>query len=278
MTTTKTPPCIGDFPDQVSQEEREFVRSEGFLQFGRLLHDSDLFPLRFAFERFWEANPIDPDAHGKGAMPGHRALSMEHFIDEPDIMRLMANEYFLRIASAALDRPPEELEYAGGYVNRQRCQEAWLYGDSNWNGWHQDAQPTDEPLCHLNIWIYLDDYSRLDGVTQVLLGGCDQQRENRLKGCHENDGIGEMWAEQDSLDTGVYAEGPAGGGFAWGGFVFHRITPNRTGRPRRLVTWEYRHKSVCESEGSIFREKTTTEQRAALADLLPEDKRFLVTF
>ncbi|MDA1137981.1 MAG: phytanoyl-CoA dioxygenase family protein [Planctomycetota bacterium] len=276
MTATETAlPRICDFPQEVTQDQCKFVQREGFIQFGRLLEDSDLIPLRFAYERVWEANPIEEEARANAA-PGHRALSMEHFLDEPDIIRLIANEYFLRIVCAALARPPEEIEYAGGYIHRQRCQKAWDYEEFGWNGWHQDAQPSQAPLCHLNIWIYLDDCSKLDGVTQVLIGSCEQQRENLRKKRHPNDGINEMWGEQDSLDTGFFAEGPAGGGFAWGGFLWHRITPNRTGRPRRLVTWEYRHKSVCESEGSLYREKTTPEQRSLIAESLPEDKRFLV--
>ena len=267
---------IGDFPREVTQEQSDFLQREGFIQFGRLLSEEELIPLRFAYERVWEANPLPEEQCDGKAAPGHRALSIEHFCHETELVRMISNEHFLCVAGAALQLPVEEIEFAGGYVHRQRCQRVWTYEDFGWPGWHKDGHPTFDPLSHINIWIYLDDCTKMDGVTQALLGSCEHQRQNLKDGIEPDTGLDILQEEQDTLKAGVFAEGPAGGGFCWSGFLVHRITPNRSGRPRRLITWEYRPKA--KEDSSLFQDKTTREQRAVMAEMLPEDFRFLVDF
>ena len=273
MPTTFSIPRVSEYPRAVTDEERSFLAREHFLPFDRLLTQEELVKLRFAYERVWESNPLPPEERSK-LVPGTRALTMDKFLHERDIASLIGNEYFVRIAEAALGT--SDIEYAGGYLHRQRLQGPWTFAQLGWPGWHQDGQATLEPLTHINIWVYLDDYTRLDGLTQVLLGSCETQRENLRAGRKTDEGMAALKAEQDTLETGVFTEGPAGGGFAWSGFVVHRITPNLSGVGRRLVTFEYKVRQRGENAKSLYREKTTREQRAAIAAHLAAERRSLV--
>ena len=268
---------IGEYPDALSAEEVAFVHHENFGTFGRLLPDEELIAARFGYERMWEMHPYTPpqDADGKYA-PGHRHLRLDEFLHEPDIMRLIANDYFLRIAGAILGVPETQLVYVAGYLHRQRCCKPWTYEDFGWPGWHQDAQPTLDLIDHINIWIYLDDCTRYEGVTQVLVGACELQRENLKAERPLDTGLYDLQDAQDSLEDGTWAEAPAGGGAVWGSFLSHRISPNLSGKSRRLITFEYKRADDPNVDETMFWKDLSAEQRQTVTDFLPQDKRYLV--
>lgn len=274
MTVSETlVPQVPAFPDSISKAHRQFLEDEQFLMLGRFLTDEELTELRFGYERVWENHPL-PEADKIWKAPGTRALSMERFLPEAAIMKFIANPYVLRIAEAALGT--SDIEYAGGYLHRHRLNRPWTWAELGWPGWHQDGQATLDRLTHINVWIYLDDLTKYDGVTQVLLGSSPLQRENLRAGRPASTGYDELKAAQDTYETGVFTAGPAGGGFAWSGFLVHRITSNQSGVGRRLVTYEFKTRQHGPKAKSLFRDKTTPEQRAELAAILPADKRFLV--
>ena len=274
MTATlNAVPQVPAFPAAISDEQRRFLAEEQFLLMGRILSDRELVDLRFGYERIWESRPLTDDEK-IWKVPGTRACSMEAFLEEPMIMSLIGNPYVLRMAEAALGTT--DIEYAGGYLHKHRLNRPWTWAELGWPGWHQDGKSSLDPLNHINVWIYLDDLTKYDGVTQVLLGSTPLQRENLRAGRDPNTGYDALKAAQDTYETGVYTPGPAGGGFAWSGSLVHRITPNQTGVGRRLVTYEFRTRQHGPTAKSLYRDKTTPEQRKKLAAILPADKRFLV--
>lgn len=264
---------VPDYPKVVSPEAKEFLAGEQFLPVGRLLSNDELIRARFAYERVWEANPLPEEERAK-VVPGTRALTMDKFLHEPDLASILANEFVLRIAEAALGTG--DIEFAGGYLHRQRLQRPWEFKELGWPGWHQDGKASLDPLTHINVWIYLDTLDKHDGLTQVLLGSVPLQRENLRAGRDPNTGMDALKAEQDGYETGVFTAGVAGGGFAWSGSIVHRITPNRSGVGRRLITYEYKTRQRGENAKSLFRDKTTPQQRSEIARSLPPDKRWLV--
>mgnify|MGYP001158180472 CR=1 FL=1 len=263
---------ISDFPDALTNEQIEFFQKEFFLTFGRLLTEEELIPLRFAYERAWEGNPLTQE-DGGNAVPGHRSMPMLPQFDQPELAKLIANDRLLTLAAGALKTTVDRLEYVGGNLNRQRIQKPWTYEEFGWPGWHQDASPDLDSPKRLNVWLYLDDCTRDEGVTQALVGSCELQRENLRAGRAPEQGIDQLQQEQDLPEDGVWAEAPAGGGFTWTGFLVHRISPNLSGKARRLVTYAYGIQQEVESH---FRDNTTPDQRAQIADMLPPDKRYLV--
>ena len=84
----------------------------------------------------------------------------------------------------------------------------------------------------------------------------------------------------DSVGTdpekGSWAEAPAGGGFIWGGFLWHRISPNRSGKNRTLVTYEYELRSP--GKESAFKEQVSAEQKQAMMEWLPENRHHLIDY
>lgn len=275
-TTQTIRTLLGDFPESLTDDQVAFANRENFLTLGRLVNEDALIAARFAFERIWEHHLFSPPENGQKYAPGHRHLRIKDFLHEPDLTRLIGNTHSLQVAAGMLGTEISDLRYVGGYLHRQRCSEPWTYEDFGWPGWHQDAEATLERNTHINIWIYLDDCTRYEGVTQVLAGSCEHERQNLRDKLHPQEGIDQMQLEQDTDETGTWAEAPAGGGVAWGGFLVHRISPNVSGKPRRLVTCEYQPASHAAINESFFHESTTPEERAAMRDVLPEDKRYLL--
>lgn len=284
---------IEAFPSGLSDDQVAFFDREYLSSFGRILTDEELFSLRFAYERIWEAQPAPPQKKDS-QIPGHLSLTMEAFSHESPFTLLIGNDYILKMASHVLHASPEDLVYVGGYLHWQRLQNDWNYEDWFWDGWHVDAKPSLDPLTHVNVWVYLDDCTRNEGATQALVGSCEKQRENIKAGktateVHEENsvhkGIREMLdAVGTDPDKGTWAEAPAGGGFMWSSFLWHRITPNHSGVRRRLLTLEYdvrqngaeRSTNGSRASGTLLKERSSVEQRRQMAEMLPVDKRYLI--
>ena len=277
---------IGEYPEKVSADQIEFMDRENFLTFGKVLSDEELIDGRFAYSRVWEAHPLTEEQTQGDGIPGHPSMMMEKYCHEEALMRVLGNDYILRIASAVLHVPVEELVYIAGYTHRQRVVTRWDYSDWYWDGWHADGAPTLDPLTHCNIWIYFNDCTREEGVTQALAGSVQTMRENLRAGKPQkdrweeggtSDGIQALIDEVgDDPEKGTWAQAPAGGGFAWGGSLWHRIAPNRSGVNRQLVTYEYEPRDSIQKDD--WKSKTTPEQRQAVAEMLPRDKRYLVDY
>ncbi len=284
---------IDAHPKALTEEQVEFFNHEYVSTFGRILTDEELSALRFAYERVWADHLVPPDRE-ESAIPGHPSVTMEEFYHETPFTELVANDNILMLASQVLRVKPTDLVYVGGYLHWQRLQLDWNYSDWFWDGWHVDWQPNLHPLTHVNVWVYLDDCTREEGATQVLLGSCEKMRENLRAGLTEQD----QWAEnsvhtgiREMMDTvgddpekGTWGEAPAGGGTLWTSYLWHRIAPNHSGVRRRLVTLEYDIRGVGDDlppngtrvPVSLIDERMTQEQRREMAGMLPEDKRYLI--
>ncbi|MDP6114814.1 MAG: phytanoyl-CoA dioxygenase family protein [Planctomycetota bacterium] len=277
---------IGDYPTEITQQQVDFIDRENFYTFGKILTDDEIIEGRFAYARVWEANPLAEEQRAGDGVPGHPSMKIESYCHEPALAKLIANEYILRIASAALHTPVDELVYVDGYMHRQRLYARWDYCDWSWDGWHLDGAPNIDPLTHCNVWMYFNDCTRDEGVTQALLGGCEKQRENIRAGYPDGDrwepgniqdGIQAMIDEVGhDPDKGTWAVAPAGGGLAWGGFLWHRIAPNRSGINRTLVTYEYAPRSA--DHKTEFKDRTTAELRESILPMLPDDKHYLLDY
>jgi hypothetical protein len=277
---------IGDYPERISDDQVQFVDQESFLNFGKVLTDDETIEGRFAYSRVWLANPLSKEACSSDGIPGHPSMTMEKFLHEEAFARIIGNDHVLKIAAAVLDTPPEDLVYVSGYIHRQLLARQWEYSDWFWDGWHTDAQPSMDPLTHCNLWIYFNDCTREEGVTQALKGSVPLMRENlragkpikdRWEEGGTADGIQALIEEVgDNPDKGTWAQAPAGGGFAWGGGLWHRIAPNRSGINRQLVTYEYEPRDNIQKDD--WKTKTTAEQRASIIEMLPPEKRYLLEY
>ncbi|MCJ8330212.1 MAG: phytanoyl-CoA dioxygenase family protein [Lentisphaeria bacterium] len=265
---------IGEYPDTISTEAVAHMDRENFLTYGKILTDQEIIDARFAYWRAFEQNPIAYQARKNPGVPATQAMEVSFFCQEPNLMKLIGNDYMLRIASAALHTAVEDLVYVGGFLHRHRLNIQWEHEDWFWDGWHQDAKPVLDPLQHCNLWMYLADVTRMEGATQGLIGGCELQRENLRNDKDPNEGTREMLDYiNEHPDEGTWAEAPCGGGFAWGGHLFHRVCPNRSGLNRTLVTYEYaprdsEHKDMAQSLGQ--------EKLDMIKAALPEDKHYLI--
>jgi hypothetical protein len=277
---------IGNYFERLSDEEIAFMDRENFITFGKVLSHEEVIEARFAYSRVWEANPLPPAQTEGDGIPGHPSMTIEKYFHEEGLAKILANEHILHVASGVLHVPESELVFVGGYLHRQRVITRWDYSDWFWDGWHTDAQPTTDSLAHCNIWIYFNDCTREEGVTQALAGSVETMRDNLRAGKPQKD----RWEEGGTADgiqaliesvgddpeKGTWAQAPAGGGFAWGGPLWHRIAPNRSGVNRQLATYEYEPRDQIAKDD--WKTKTTPEQREAVCAMLPPDKRYLVEY
>ena len=156
--------------------------------------------------------------------------------------------------------------YSDGYMVYQTLTER-IEQDAT-SGWHTDFEITGpvDRSTHINLWIYLDDVSAEEGCTQLVEGSVDLWNHNLAEGRPVQEGIEARIHDTNQVRS---SEAPAGGGLGFNGACFHRATPNRSGKRRRLISYEYDLASNDELHGKLYA-TATTEQIEKLRELLPD--------
>lgn len=216
----------------------EFFRTFRVLLLGQLIPLEDLVRARFAYERLWESNPLT-ESEQKEVVPGCRTLPLAAIESEPDLRALGDSLRVVELAQWLLDTPLVSIRSAHAF--KQRLQRRWDYNDLGSNHWHHDVDPRTacDPIRMISVWLYLDDVTREEGATQVLLTSVPEQRRLLETGWDPAEVTRRARSTMTDLSYGTWTDGPAGGGFVWSGSLVHRMTPNRSGVPRRLVTFEF---------------------------------------
>ena len=95
-------------------------------------------------------------------------------------------------------------------------------GGGNGQAWHQDCPPDDPEAFNLNRLFYMQDTHEEDGAIVVVPGS---HRTGRIP----------SGGSQESIDGEQVLTPTAGTLVLLHGHVFHRVTPNRSGKPRVSV-------------------------------------------
>ena len=265
MINTHIPSFVESFTEE---QETQFLENL-FVTFGSVFDEEANIEMRFAYERILDQGPFLDTRRGFLSHERGRVVTVSGFCEEKDLMKQLCNPYLLKIARMALGT--EDIIYSDGYMFWQRLLER---GDpGGWDGWHTDFILNERPThpTHVNLWTYLDDITSMEGPTQLVQGGIKRIRENFDAGHEAMEGVDPMKKDPDHA---LYMEAPAGGGFCFSGACPHRATINQSGKPRRVVTYEFDVRT--DKPHGRFYEVTTKEQQQQVAEWLPEEHKGLI--
>lgn len=98
----------------------------------------------------------------------------------------------------------------------------WSVGGGSGQAWHQDCPPDDPRAFNVNRLLYVQDTKMEDGAIVIVPGS---HRSGRIP----------PGGSQDPIEGEVALTPAAGTLVLLHGHVFHRVTPNRSGKPRVSV-------------------------------------------
>jgi ectoine hydroxylase-related dioxygenase (phytanoyl-CoA dioxygenase family) len=223
----------------LTDEQRSFYRTSGYLELDSFVGDEWLVALRAASDEFVELS--------REITESNRVLDVEpsHTAEAPRLRRLISpldhHDTFYRFT---IEGPPAQLamDLLGGPVrfHHSKLNYKWAGGGEEVK-WHQDIQfwpHTD--FSPLTIGVYLDDVDGEMGPMGVLPGS----HEGRLYDMYADDG---SWAgaiaddEAAELDVSamVWLQGPAGSVTVHNCCMVHGSRPNHSARPRPLLLQTY---------------------------------------
>ena len=249
---------------------------EGFLTFGPCVTVDELRRMRFEYEMVFEMfDAADKDRYGGGEV--ERVASLNAITDCPALLSLIGNPHVVAIAAAGLGT--SDIEYTGSILRRTLFDSFIHAPGSRGFAWHSDSflkgDKATAPDDRVAIWMYLDDVEMEDGATQMLPGSTEHVRANLRAGRQGQSGLEDAKAAADDEENGVFAVAAAGGGMAFKSFVLHRARPNRSGMPRRIITFDFRKRgSEFVADGNF--QELSNDAKQQVRDALPQSAHYLL--
>lgn len=128
---------------------------------------------------------------------------------------------FTRLAQDALLRNLTE-SVLGADFSAPRALVMWSVGGGKGQAWHQDCPPDDPQAFNMNRLFYMQDTRQEDGAIVVVPGS---HRAGRIP----------AGGSQEPIDGEIVLTPAAGTLVFLHGHVYHRVTPNVSGKPRVSV-------------------------------------------
>lgn len=240
---------LGVAQTTLTEEEKDFLDQNGYLNLGQLLSDEQLEDIR---NRISQLLQLEGQAAGAELMDSpyirhpkeegadrladlvNKGTEFDLFYTHPKVLAAMAHvlgeEFKLSSLNYRAAKPGKGLQK--------------LHAD-----WHEPVETRDYKVCN-SIWL-LDDFSRANGATRVVPG-------THLNGQLPQDVLEDPWATHPNE---VLIEAPAGSVFVFNSHTWHGGTNNSTDRYRRAIHSYFCRKDQPQQVDQKRYIKETTKQR-----------------
>ncbi len=229
---------------EISQEQRDLYRSEGYMILERAIPPSFLELLRGQCQQAIDRMDAQMDAEGTDTLGinhrGSRYFVANCFREQPELRTFLFSELMADVCRATLGENAylfwEQYVIKGAETGMKFS-------------WHQDSGYVNYPdhKPYLTCWCALDDMSEANGTVHLLPFSRSGIRSwvQHIVEEGSNDKVGYFGS-----DPGITVEVPAGSIVAFTSVNFHSSGTNTTDRMRRVYLAQYSCEPITSADGS----------------------------
>ncbi len=229
---------------EISQEQRDLYRSEGYMILERAIPPSFLELLRGQCQQAIDRMDARMDAEGTDTLGinhrGSRYFVANCFREQPELRTFLFSELMADVCRATLGENAylfwEQYVIKGAETGMKFS-------------WHQDSGYVNYPdhKPYLTCWCALDDMSEANGTVHLLPFSRSGIRSwvQHIVEEGSNDKVGYFGS-----DPGITVEVPAGSIVAFTSVNFHSSGTNTTDRMRRVYLAQYSCEPITSADGS----------------------------